>query len=563
LAEKPCYYWYALVFSNPIHLQSRCLGHRAPLLWLLLPFLAGIGLGRLVDATPAAAWLLAGALAMALAAIFLAKRNRVAWAAALGTAMLLAGMADYALHARRLPGWDSLPPREARLRLRVERVFAGVNPKRSSGLAVIVKADSPLEELAGQRVYFSLARPADAKVPLRSAVVSAAGLIQAVPRHPAADSFDDYLANTGLGFKFTRGRLLAGQEPARAYHRFCARAQERFSSILGAGIATKRPELAGILRAMMLSQKYELSTGQKELFMQSGTMHFFAISGLHIGVIASMLQALLTLLRLPRWARFVVGAATLWLYADITGSSPSAERAFVMVVFMQAAFVLRWPGNPLAALTASAFVVLLAQPLQLFTASFQMSYCVVATLLLLGLPLGEKFRDKWRLYPQLPKVSQTWRQRLAVLSLEKVLATLGLGVATALVAAVTGIAFFRLFTPGALAANLVLIPLAMFAIMAGFVSLLCGLAGLLPASALFNHAAALILALIQWLIGAFVKVPGAYWPAAFKAQGWADAVLAALLVTCLAGYAARWRHGMVLVPFALVATALVFVVKFG
>jgi competence protein ComEC len=551
------------VVSNPIHLQSRCLGHRAPLLWLLLPFFAGISLGRLVDATPAAAWLLAGALAAALSAIFLAKRNPVAWAAALGIAMFLAGLVDYALHARRLPGWDALPPREARLRLRVERVFTAINPKRTSGLAVIVSIDSPLEELAGQRVYFSLARPAGTAAPLRSAVVSAAGLVQAVPRHPAADSFDDYLANTGLGFKFTRGRLLAGEKPAGAYYRFCARAQERFSTILGAGLATKRPELAGILRAMMLSQKHELSSGQKELFMQSGMMHFFAISGLHIGVIASVLQALLTLLRLPRWARFVVSTAMLWLYVDITGASPSAGRALVMVIFMQAAFVLRWPGNPLAALIASAFVVLLAQPLQLFSASFQMSYCVVATLLLLGLPLGERLRARWKLFPQLPKVSLTRQQRLAAASLDKILTALGLGVATALVAAVTGIAFFRLFTPGALAANLGLIPLASFAIFAGFISLLFGLTGWLPASVLFNHAAALILALIQWLIGAFVKMPGAYWPATFKAQEWADVVLAALLATCLAGYAAKWRHGTILAPFVLVAAALIFVVKFG
>jgi competence protein ComEC len=541
----------------------RCLGHRAPLLRLLLPFLAGISLGRLVDATPAAAWLLTGSLAAALGAIFLANRNRVAWAAALGAAMLLAGMANYALHARRQPGWDALPPREARLQLRVKRVFAAINPKRTSGLAVIVSADPPLEELAGQRVYFSLARPAGANAPLRSAVVSAAGLVQAVPRHPAADSFDDYLANTGLGFKFTRGRLLAEEKPAGTYDRFCARAQEKFSAILGAGIAARRPELAGILRAMMLSQKHELGSRQKELFMQSGTMHFFAISGLHIGVIASGLQALLALLRLPRWAKFAVGAATLWLYVDITGASPSAGRAFMMVVFIQAAFVLRWPGNPLAALVASAFVVLLAQPMQLFTASFQMSYCVVATLLLLGRPLGERLRERWKLFSDLPKVSQTWRQRVAATSLDKLLAALGLGVATALVAAVTGTAFFRLFTPGALAANLVLIPLASFAILAGFISLLCGLAGWLPASALFNHAAALILALIQWLIGAFVKVPGAYWPAAFRAQWWADVVLAALLAVCLAGYAAQWRHGTLWAPFALVAAALIFAVKFG
>ncbi|HSY53664.1 MAG TPA: ComEC/Rec2 family competence protein [Opitutaceae bacterium] len=544
-------------------MTSRSLGHRAPLLWLLLPYLAGVSLGRLVDATPAAAWLLAAALAVAPTAVFLRKRNPVMWAAALGTTMLLAGVANYALHARRLPAWDALPPREAKLRLRVERVFAAVDAKRTSGLAVIVRADAPLGELSGQQAYFSLARPPGAGAPLRSAMVSAAGLVQAVPRRPAAGSFDEYLANNGLGFKFTRGRLLAEEKPARAYYRFCAWAEEKSWAILGAGIIMKRPELAGILRAMMLSQKHDLSSSQSAVFMHSGTMHFFAISGLHIGVIALTLQALFALLRLPRWARLVVGAATLWFYVDITGASSSAVRAFAMVVFMQAAFVLRRPGNPLAALVASAFAVLLAQPVQLFTASFQMSYAIVAVLLLLGLPLGEKWQETWKLFALLPKVSQTWRHRVAQLLLDKILGTLGLGMATALVAAVTGIAFFRLFTPGALAANLVLIPLALIAILAGFVSLLCGLAGLLPASVLFNHAAALILALIQWLIGAFVKVPGAYWPAAFTAPWWGSAVLVTLLAACFAGYAAKWRHGTAWTPFAILALAMIFGVKFG
>jgi hypothetical protein len=40
-------------------------------------------------------------------------------------------------------------------------------------------------------------------------------------------------------------------------------------------------------------------------------------------------------------------------------------------------------------------------------------------------------------------------------------------------------------------------------------------------------------------------------------------VLAALLAACLAGYAAKWRHGTVWVPFAVVAVAIIFGVKFG
>src|SRR6185503_2576004 len=101
---------------------------------------------------------------------------------------------------------------------------------------------------------------------------------------------------------------------------------------------------------------------------------------LNIGVVASSLQALLLLLRLPASLRFIFGAALLWLFVDITGAAPSAVRAFGMSVFVQAAFVLRRPANLLAALIASAFLVLLVSPLQMFSASFLMSYTIVAAL---------------------------------------------------------------------------------------------------------------------------------------------------------------------------------------
>ncbi|HZP61601.1 MAG TPA: ComEC/Rec2 family competence protein [Opitutaceae bacterium] len=542
-------------------MTSRSLGHRAPLLWLLLPYLTGVSAGRVADAPPAAVWLLAGALAAAVMAIFL--RRPTAWTAALAGAMVLAGVASYAREARRLAAWDGLPAREARLGLRIDRVFARVSDNKVSGFAVVTRAEPPVEELAGQRVYFSLTVRPGTKPPVRSALITARGVVEAVPRRPPPDSFDSYLEMSGVEFKFTRGRMMAEERPPLAYYRFCHAAEERFSVILSAGLEDKRPELAGALRAMMLSQKHELSRDQEDLFMHSGTMHLFAISGLHIGVIAAGLQAVLALLRLPRWVRFVVGLAVLWLFVDITGASPSAVRAFVMVAFLQSAFLLRRPGNPLAALTASALVVLLVAPLQLFTASFQMSYGIVAALLLLGLPLGEAWQAKWKLFSSLPEISWTWWQRRLAFLQRETLAALGLGLATALVAAVTGIAFFHLFTPGAIAANLVLIPLASLAILGGFVSLLCGVTGWLSGSVLCNHAAGVVLVVIQWLIGRCTQMPGAFFPAAFAGPWWSGSALALVLAACLAGYALRWRRGSVWAPFAVLALVMIFGVKFG
>jgi competence protein ComEC len=115
------------------------------------------------------------------------------------------------------------------------------------------------------------------------------GVLVTLPRDPPTDTFDGYLAGAGVNFRLTRGRVVTEERPALAYYRFCAHVATRSSEILGEGIAGKRPHLAGLLRAMMLGATHELSDEQHTLFMQSGTMHLFAISGLNIGVIAGAL----------------------------------------------------------------------------------------------------------------------------------------------------------------------------------------------------------------------------------------------------------------------------------
>lgn len=535
------------------------------MLWLVLPLMAGLAAGKVGELAPVR-WLLAGALGAAIAANFAAWRGARWWAPAMGVAMFLAGSASYVLHRARLPVWDSLPPREARLGLRIDRVLPQPEARRTvAGLATVVRTDEHLRELAGQRLYFSLALKRGEPAPVRSAVVTAVGVIETLPRNPAADSFDGYLAGAGMNFRLKRGQVVAEERAASAYYRFCARASAQFKEILGRGIAEKRPALAGLLRAMMLGETHELSDEQHALFMQSGTMHLFAISGLNIGVMAGALQALLLLLRLPAWARFGVGVALLWLFVDITGASPSAVRAFVMAVFFQAAFVLRRPSNPLAALVASALVVLVVAPLQMFSASFLMSYAIVAALLVLGLPLGETWLERWKPWRDLPQPTWTWWQHGIREAWHWTATAVAIGVATTLVSLLTGMQFFRLLTPGALGANLLLIPAAMLVTLGGFASLLCGLVGFGPGAVLCNHAAALVLWAIEELVRVSVRLPGAFVPARFAAAWAGPVALAALMAVLLAGYAVGWKkeRGGWWPPFAVVALVLIFGVKFG
>lgn len=545
-------------------MNSRSLGHRAPLLWLVLPFLAGLAMGQ-VGGVVRAGVPLGLALGLSVMALAACRWFPRLWGPAVVGALFCAGVASQALYRFRPAAWDTLPPREARLSLQVDRLFSAGEGRRVTGLATVVQTEAHLRELTGQKVYFSLALGRGESAPIRSAVVVALGVIVTLPRDPPAQSFESYLINAGVHFRLTRGRVLALERPAHAYYRFCARAAERFKGILDLGIAAKQPALAVLLRGMMLGEKHEMSEEQRTLFMQSGSMHLFAISGLNIGVIAGALQALLSLARVPRWPRFVVGVALLWLFVDITGASPSAVRAWAMAAFLQAALVLERPANVLAGLVASAFVVALVAPLQVFSASFVMSYAIVLALLLLGLPLGDAWLARWEPWRELPPAAWRWWQRAMAWTWRIAAGAVAVGLATMLVSLLTGLQYFQLLTPGALVANLVLIPAAGVVTLGGFASLLCGLTGLGAGAVLCNHAAALVLRVIEWLLRLGVEVPGAFFQARFASPWVGPIALVLLVATLLAGYAAGWRkeRGGWWPPVAVVALTLLLGVRFG
>jgi competence protein ComEC len=105
----------------------------------------------------------------------------------------------------------------------------------------------------------------------------------------------------------------------------------------------------------------------------------------------------------------------------------------------------------------------------------------------------------------------------------------------------------------------------MIVIVAGFASVVVGLAGAAPLGVLFNHAAMTVLVAIDALIRAGVRVPGGWWPAQWRAAWGAPTALAVLLAAVLAGYATGWRRerGGWWPPFAVAALALILGVKFG
>ncbi|MEN9840517.1 MAG: hypothetical protein RL376_317, partial [Verrucomicrobiota bacterium] len=487
------------------------------------------------------------------------------WAGIL-VAVAAAGALRTGQERARLGEWDGLglPPREARLTLRVERVFATPpGEARAGGLARVVGAEAHLRDLVGQRVQFSVNWPKAEGVALRGVEFVATGLLRPVPEWPEAGSFDRFLADEGVNFAFTRGRLAGKPGEAGAWVRFCATAGARLEASLRSGLGGRLDGLGDLYVAMLLGKKQELSEGQQALFIRSGTMHLFAVSGLHVAGIAMALNTLLAIVRVPGRVRFLVGTGVLWTFVEITGGSPSAVRAFWMVTCLLGAQQFRAPGNSLAALVTSALGVLVVAPHQLFSASFQMSYGIVAALLLYGVPLQEMWLERWRPWAILPRGEwRAWQHGVEAAG-RGVISAVALGLASVLVSTPATLAFFGLLTPGGFFVNLVLIPVSSLVLFAGVAAMLVGGMGWAGLASVFNHGAALVLAGMEGAVELALRVPGMAWKAQFVAPWCAPVASAGMLALLAVGYARGWRarEGGYWLPFAVLGLGLVLTVR--
>ncbi|MDT7829257.1 ComEC/Rec2 family competence protein [Pricia sp. S334] len=140
-------------------------------------------------------------------------------------------------------------------------------------------------------------------------------------------------------------------------------------------------EELGIIQALLLGQRNDISPETYENYKNAGAVHMLAVSGLHIGIILLLLRFLLQPLERLPWGKplkLMLIVALLWGFAFLAGLSPSVVRAVTMFSFVAYALHLNRPGNTFNVLALSMFTILLViDPMLLFQVGFQMSYAAV------------------------------------------------------------------------------------------------------------------------------------------------------------------------------------------
>lgn len=277
------------------------------------------------------------------------------------------------------------------------------------------------------------------------------------------------------------------------------------------------PEL---IQAMLLGSRAEISPALNRVFKDSGTVHIFAISGMHIALVASVLIFILgsTGLARPQWG--LILGPMLFAYAIFTGARPSALRACLMGTIYFFAPLIGRKSDGLSALSLTAIILLAFDPGQLVDLGFLFSFTIVCGLFLLCKPFSGFFKKIFgvnRMILESQAISldkQIGSKKYGSLWIRyryKIVSWIADLIAVSLAAWVTSIPltalFFGRFVPGSLLANMVIVPTFFMVVVAAILSLLLGIFSDFFAIT-FNHAAAVLTTCMIKVAHITAHIPG-------------------------------------------------------
>ncbi len=318
---------------------------------------------------------------------------------------------------RRVLERDAKTRHRTTARVAVREVGQGGEWRAATGDVAVMTTGFVGEEFvagAGVEVYGVLARPEG-------------------PMAPGLFDFGNYLRWQRIFFSLraesTNDWKLAARAEGWSSARFYRGFNEWARRTLQRGIP--EDENTRLLWAMALGWRPGLSNEVSEPFMRTGTLHVFAISGLHIAMIAGMLVGFQRGLWFPKafvnlWiantpevnlglSRVAAGAITIpliWFYTAATGWQASAIRATIMSTVIIIGWGLRQPGNLLNSLSITGLIILVLQPEQLFQVGFQLSFLLLLSIAVwpgmgpdapwhaLSIHLGEKAPGEFEFKPK-------------------------------------------------------------------------------------------------------------------------------------------------------------------
>ncbi len=250
-----------------------------------------------------------------------------------------------------------------------------------------------------------------------------------------------------------------------------------------------------VLKTMILGDKSDLSNETKILYQRSGIIHILAISGLHVGLLASILEWLLIRLKVRKNKAVVIIMIVAVLYGIMTGFSDATMRAVLMLIIGRIAFLVgRTPDLP-TSMVEALLIMVIHNPDSLFSTGMLMSYMAV-----MGVVTGEmlihQVLDR-RSFKFIKKLRRKGRIKGFV---EGVIISISINLwmLPLIMRTYYEVPVFSLLL------NLIIIPLLTFVVAMGMLVAILG-----PYSMPFVWGCHVLLKFYEWLCRVFISIPGA------------------------------------------------------
>lgn len=234
------------------------------------------------------------------------------------------------------------------------------------------------------------------------------------------------------------------------------------------------PQNAAIAASLLLGDRTGMTDEIRDAFVESGTMHLLAISGMHVGMLAGMVYLACRLLKLSATSTGVVVLLTLVAYSFVTDHRPPVVRSAILAGMVVLATIAARRAASLNTLACSALAVLLWNPADLFDVGAQLSFLAV-----LGIICGARCCAALRRLRRDPflrdhSLWKHWTRRGGRWLVEAYVVTAAIWLFTLPLT----LYVFHLASPIGFLVNVVLVPYSALLLGAGFLLIGCGL--LLP-----------------------------------------------------------------------------------
>jgi competence protein ComEC len=236
---------------------------------------------------------------------------------------------------------------------------------------------------------------------------------------------------------------------------------DRFISSVRTSVITKILDLfskenRGVALALVTGDKSHLNYETKKNFVDTGTAHVLALSGLHVGIISMGIAVMLGWVY-NRKFKLLIFVVVISGFIIFTGAQPSTLRAGLMASLFLLSLTFERRPKPLNIIALAALLIIVFDPMMIYSAGLQMSVASICGIIIL-FPLIQK--TLYRLFPK--------RSNL----LEYLINSIAVSVAASAIVSPLVAYYFGHYSMIGFFANIIIIPLMSLGMVFSMLSLL-------------------------------------------------------------------------------------------